>query len=154
MRQTNGLATKRPSSAPFSVSDYFWQQAERVELSPKNAYDQWRIVIGRACTTWTAYVGGSQSRLNIHDGTVSCLRSSWPVAASEFSPQGKPTFCNPPGCSCIIAAQECLERHRPSLFFRRKSGKNLWIGENKMGNSISCSRNELLFLKCYFDVRG
>lgn len=41
-------------------------------------------------TTWTAYDGGSQSRLGIHDGTVSCLRSGWLVAASNLSPQGKP----------------------------------------------------------------
>jgi len=50
MRQTKRLSDQA-SPAPFSVSDYFWQQAERVELSPKNAYDQWRTVIGRACTT-------------------------------------------------------------------------------------------------------
>lgn len=71
-------------SAPFSVSDYFWQQAERAELSPKNAYDQWRATIGRRLTreqpTTEVHDVGHGS---IHDSTVNCLRSGWPVAASK-----------------------------------------------------------------------
>lgn len=118
------LATYQAGSTPFSVSDYFWQQAERAELSPKNAYDQWRAAIGWSCTTWTTYGGGSRSRLGIHGGTVSCLRSGWPVAASELSPQGKLTSCNPRDCPrrCRSARVSRKATNR-SVFFRRKPGE-------------------------------
>lgn len=118
------LATYQAGSTPFSVSDYFWQQAERAELSPKNAYDQWRVAIGCSCTTWTSYGGGSRSRLGIHGGTVSCLRSGWPVAASELSPQGKLTSCNPRDCPrrCHSARVSRKATNR-SVFFRRKPGE-------------------------------
>lgn len=78
------LTAYQAGSAPFSVSDYFWQQAERAELSSKNAYGQWCAAIGPAVTTWTVYSEGSRSRLSYpRYGTVSCLRSGWPVIASK-----------------------------------------------------------------------
>lgn len=36
-----------------------------------------------ATNTWTAYDGGTRRRPRIHDSTVNCLRSGWPVAASK-----------------------------------------------------------------------
>lgn len=87
------LDVDREDTAPFSVSDYFWQRAEsgqRSRLKMLMTNDAPPLVAPYHVNV--AYDGGSRSRLGIHDGTVSCLRSGWLVAASELSPQGKPWY--------------------------------------------------------------